>query len=622
MCGFVAIIGDSQAVVDREALTVATNLIKHRGPDDEAYFVDKNVGLGFRRLSILDLTTHSRQPFEDTDGRYVIVYNGEIYNYIEIREELTSKGHVFRSTGDTEVLLTAYKEWGESCVDRLNGMWAFLIFDKVHRSVFGSRDRFGVKPLFMYEGGGRYIFASEIKAIQSIESECRGLNWSVVAQYLVDDRLSEPDSSCETMFKNVREVPAGSTFTLDPKNVMKLRRFWQAEDFGLASQQDPKDEFDRLFRDAVRLRLRSDVPVGVCLSGGLDSTSIICHMADALGDVRSEPLRAFSYTDEHFDEIKQIEATVEATRAELYRLQSDDVLFLDKLEQVIWYQDEPIHSLNAVVGFELYRMASSAGVKVILNGQGADETWAGYGSYFLNYWYGLARSGQLQKLWQELGDYVDVNEGNRLDLLMPVLRTLFRNQLRRSRSYRSLAASRAHRRVAADSWFTQELYDVYPKDVPGFRELDLQSELSRSVSTDPLPLYLRIEDRNSMAHSIETRLPFLDYRLVELGIQTGPEWKIRGPWNKYSLRNAMKGVLPEIVRSRVDKMGFPVSAREWFSGPLNRLVRDTLTQRNSPASELFDTRAVLRDLEQHAQGLADHSSRLLRIMQVQLVASR
>lgn len=621
MCGFVAIIGDSQTVVDQNELSVATNLIRHRGPDDEAYFIDGNVGLGFRRLSILDLTTHSRQPFEDADGRYAIVYNGEIYNYIEIRHELRARGHVFRSMGDTEVLLTAYKEWGESCLERLNGMWAFLIFDKVTRTIFGSRDRFGVKPLYVYERNGRHVFASEIKAIQSIDRECNELNWGSVARYLVDDNISEPGPDRETMFRHVLEVPAGSAFTLEPGKELCIRRFWNAGQFEVESDDDPKEEFDRLFRDAVKLRLRSDVPVGVCLSGGLDSTSILCHMADALGADRSEPLRAFSYTDHGFDELKQIEATIDATQAELHRLESDEVSFRDKLEQVLWFHDEPIHSLNAVVSYELYRMASSAGVKVILNGQGADETWAGYGSYFLHHWYGLAQSGRLRRLWQDVSAYSDMSGSGRFGLLAPVLRTLFRNQLRRSASYRTLAASRAHRRVAADSWFTQELYDAYPKDVPDFRELDLQSDLVRSVSVDPLPLYLRIEDRNSMAHSIETRLPFLDFRLAELAFRSAPEWKIRGPWNKYSLRQSMKGVLPEVVRSRVDKMGFPISSAALFSGPLDGLVRDSLGDRNNRAAALFDSGAILRDLDRHNDGQVDCSGKLLRVLQVHMLAS-
>jgi len=358
----------------------------------------------------------------------------------------------------------------------------------------------------------------------------------------------------------------------------------------------------------------------VLLSGGLDSTSIICQMAELLGEARNDPLRSFSYVDESYDELDQIEATVDATRAESHILNSDDSAFLERLEEVLWFQDEPIHSLNALVGFELYRMAAGTGVKVILNGQGADETWAGYGSYFLNFRYGLARTGRMSRLLHEIREYAVAHKARPGPLLWAVMRTLFRNQLRRSLTYRKLAMRRARHAVAKDSWFTQELFDVYPNDVPEFEELDLHTALARSVAKDPLPLFLRIEDRNSMANSIETRLPFLDYRLVELAFRTQPDWKIRGKWNKFALRQAMKTTLPDLVQSRIDKMGFPVSSDKWFSGPLYEPLREVLAQRNSEAAELLNVPAIMADLEKHKAGYADFSRRFLRVMQVQLLA--
>src|SRR5262245_4694092 len=300
-----------------------TRLLAHRGPDDHGVFSENAVALVFRRLAILDLAPSGHQPMLSRDGRHVIVFNGEIYNFIELREELQGLGHAFHSTGDTEVLLAAYRQWGAECLQRLNGMWAFLIYDRVERRLFGARDRFGVKPLYHCLSSGWLMFASEIKAIRDSNRVRPGFNWRTITQYLLDDRL---DASERTFYLGIEQVPAGTAFEADAAGRMRSWRYWSlpaaAEDAGESA--DPPETYRALFEDAVRLRMRSDVPVGVQLSGGLDSTSIISSMARQLGATaqKRERLHAFCYMAPQFDETPQIRATLRQTGAHLVALDS------------------------------------------------------------------------------------------------------------------------------------------------------------------------------------------------------------------------------------------------------------------------------------------------------------
>lgn len=619
MCGFVAILGRSGYEVDKRLLVQATERLAHRGPDDAGYFTDGNVGLGFRRLSILDLTEKSNQPFEDIDSRYVIVFNGEIYNYVELRKQLESEGHSFKSSGDTEVLLESYKAWGESCVSRFNGMWAFVIFDKLKRTIFGSRDRFGVKPLFVTSGRDRHLFASEIKAILAADPSLGSFNWRLMGQYLVDDRLSAPDQKNETMFADILEVPAGHCFRTDESGRMTSWPFWSVPD-SCDIATDPVSGFRELFEDSVRLRLRSDVPVGVCLSGGVDSTAIICQMRRLLGDSATTPLKAFSYIDRQYDESEQIDATVSQTRAELYKLTNEGTKFLEKLEEVLAVHDEPLHSLNVLVSYELYRLAASTGVKVILNGQGADETWAGYPSYFENYFYGLLQNLEVNSFLDETRSFAATNSVAASEVRRDAIHKYIRNQLRKSNLYRRAEDLKRGHQSRGDNWFTDDFLMNYNVEPGQFTHLDLDSALRLSVKSDPLPLYLRIEDRNSMAHSIETRLPFMDYRLVELAFRTAPGNKLHEGTNKVTLRNAMTGIIPEIVRTRKEKMGFPVSAREWFAGPLYDLVHEVIDSQAARDGGVLNSRQILNDLNRHRDGAIDCSHKLFRVLQYQLMS--
>jgi len=604
MCGFTAIATLDGSRPDRAVLERMTSVIRHRGPDDGAVEVEGAVGFGFRRLAILDLTPLGHQPMSTPDGQLRLVFNGEIYNYRELRRELEACGHTFRSQGDTEVLLHAYQEWGEGCLAKLNGMWAFLIHDLRRGLVFGSRDRFGEKPLFYHRSGDRMLFASEIKGIRASGAYKTGICWPVAAQALLAARFDIPGPSHETLYEGIHQIPAAHAFELHLDGRWRCWRYWSIDDIGREPVQDPTGQFADLFERSVRLRLRSDVPVGVFLSGGMDSTSIICSMSRQMDGVGSgdKTLRAFCFHAEGFDETSYIADTISMTGAEHTILRTGPLEFWNALDRFLWHHDEPVHSMAALVGYKLMELAASHGVKVVLNGQGADETLGGYGAYFNAYWHSLIAHLRLLFLWREVGEFSEAQGGSRGRLFREALVRFGRSQFHAFPWYRRISSRRTRARLIGRSWYEPELTDHYePADL---REMvgTLDRVLKGSVRFFPLPLYLRIEDRNSMAHSVEGRLPFLDHRLVELVFRLGPEWFLRGKWNKYLLREAMQGRIPESVRTRVDKMGFPTPMADWFRGPLYGPVRDLIASREFRERGIYNIPAIERDLERHRKG--------------------
>ena len=624
MCGFAGIVGLDGAAADHGALQRMGSVLAHRGPDDVGIHTAANVGFVFRRLSILDISASGHQPMISEDGGHVIVFNGEIYNFLELRRELESLGWHFKSTGDTEVLLTAYRQWGAACVSKFNGMWAFLIHDLRRGIVFGSRDRMGVKPLYVYRTPSHVYFASEIKAIRASGAYAGGLRADKVAGVLLVGRLDEVAEDERTFHEHIEQVPPGTTFEISADGRMEQRRFWSipAIERNLHGDAAPR-EFARLFDDAVHLRLRSDVPVGVSMSGGLDSTSVMCAMATALanagGDVRPQPVRAFCYLSPDFDESKYIAATLKQTGAELHPVNIDPTRIWDGLETFVWHHDEPVHSMTAMVGYEVYRTAAAAGVKVVLGGQGADETAAGYPTYFRLFWRDLAKSGAWMHLQREITAYAGAHGQPAAQLFRETVLGLLGTLLRSSQAYRERASARATQRLAANPWFTGDLKAQFRRhESPA---TNLRDALQWAVERAPLPIYLRVEDRNSMAHSVEARLPFMDYRLVEFLFSLPSYWKLRGELNKFVMREGMRGKIPDVVRDRVDKMGFPTSARSWFATTLYEPMRDLLASRHARERGWYDVPRIERDLARHKAGEIDVSSGLFNVAQVETLAT-
>ncbi len=615
MCGFAAIIETADARVDERALRAMTDAVRHRGPDDEGYFVRDGVGFGFRRLAILDLTPSAHQPMRSLDGRYTLVFNGEIFNYIELREELSGLGSRFQSTGDTEVLLRAFEAWGPACVQKFNGMWAFLIHDSRTGTVTGARDRFGVKPLYYYQDRHRVLFGSEIKAIRASGYYRDTTNWRTAARYFL---FRELDGSDETFFADIKQVPAGHLFELDRRGTLTFHRFWRLSDRREQPVTDAPARFRDLFEDAVRLRLRSDVPVGVTLSGGLDSTAVICAAARLKGQAsnhRPVPTLAFSFNVRDFDESRFLADTIAQTHADIRSVSTDPVELWGYLDRVLRFHDEPVHSLTAVAGFRIMELAARSGVKVVLGGQGADETLAGYAVYFPNTWYSLLASSQYRELWSELNAHTRVHGGSPYRQAAVEVKRYLKRMAAEYRLYRWLATRKKTRSLLGHPWFGADLgRHLLPLDDSPI-DLTLRGTLLRSVECVPLPLYLRVEDRNSMAQSIEARLPFMDYRLVSFAFELPPNWKMRGPWNKFILREAMKGRIPESVRTRPDKMGFPVPSARWFRQELSDMVQDTVRSKHVAERGIYDVRRVIADANRHRRGEIDASIDLFQVLQ-------
>jgi asparagine synthase (glutamine-hydrolysing) len=615
MCGIVALVDLKGAPVPETTVARMLQSLAHRGPDDAGVAIDGPVGLGFRRLSILDLSPLGHQPMDSADGRLTIIFNGEIYNYVELRRELEGLGHRFRSTGDTDVLLAAYRQWGSDCLRRLNGMWAFLIHDRARNVLFGSRDRFGIKPLYRWNGRGNVVFASEIKAIGASGLYHARLNLRICAEFLYEDRL---DESSETFYDEIVQIPAGHAFELTLDGSYREWSFWDNEATSERSPDDPAAAFAELFENAMQVHMRSDVTVGVNLSGGLDSTSILCAAARLHGESESTgALMAFCYRDHAFDETRFVSDTLAQTGAQLVPLEMTPAELWDSLPAVLASQDEPVHSMTALVGYHLMALAARHRVKVILNGQGADEVLGGYGSYFSERWAELIRMGRPASAWRDIVAYTNAHGGDARRRFARACRHVAQSALQSSSRYRSLAGRRHSARAVASKWLRPDLLCQldFPRPVlpKGLRRV-----LSESVTRAPLPLYLRVEDRNSMAHSIEVRLPFLDHRLVSLAFSLGSEWKVRGPWNKYLLREAMRGRIPESVRARLDKMGFPTDASTWFRGPLYERIRDVIHDSAFRQSPFFDATEIAANLEAHQAGRADHADRLFTAAQFHL----
>jgi len=599
---------------DKVVVERMTASMWHRGPDGAGIHIAGPVGLGFRRLSILDLSHAADQPMLSEDGQLILVFNGEIFNYIELRRELEALGHQFKSTGDTEVLLHSYREWGRRCLDKLNGMWAFVIYDLQRGILFGSRDRFGVKPLYFHRGKDSVLFASEIKAFLS-SGICRtSPNWKVIGAYLLRRRL---DESAESFYEGIEQISPGTAFEIDLRGESNTWRYWTLPDVLVEEVDNPARAFAELFEDSVRLRMRSDVPVGVCLSGGLDSTAIICAMARQWnGSV--QPLHAFAYQAPEFDESSYIADTIRMTQAHLNRLETDPLQAWSALAKVLSFHDEPVHAMSAVMGFELMGLAASKGVKVVLNGQGADEVIGGYSSYFRDYWFTLLSNGELREIWNEVGDFTAFHGGHKAKVLLGVVRHLVSVAMSQINTYQRLARWKNRRDARRHSWFTKDLSEHMDVEVRQVADWTLDATLRQSVERGPLPLYLRLEDRNSMAHSVECRLPFMDYRLVSLVFKCAMRWKMRGPWNKYLLREAMRQRIPESVRTRVEKWGFPVPQGKWISGVWYDLLQELLESRDMRERGIYNLAAIRKDLDLHRQGRKDVSAKLFSVVQLEL----
>jgi asparagine synthase (glutamine-hydrolysing) len=616
MCGFVMTLSANGRSPDVGLTQRMAQLLAHRGPDDEGVFSEHQIAFAFRRLAILDLSAAGHQPLFSIDERQVIVFNGAIYNFIELRAELSALGHLFRSSGDTEVLLAAFRQWGADCLHRLNGMWAFVVYDRDTRRIFAARDRFGVKPLFWFYDARGLVLASEIKALRDSNYAPCAPNQRVIARFLVDGEIDNDD---QTFYSDVQRVPAGSYFEGDATSAPIFRRYWNLAESAadLEEPSAPVENFRDLFDDAVRLRMRADVPTGVLLSGGLDSTAIVTSMAAQRsrgGGAVPAGLEALAYLDPEFNEQIFIDATLKQTRATLQPLDADPEKIWKTFEHHLWYQDEPVHSFTSAIVYLLMELARDNGLKVILNGQGADEALAGYPTYFVQHWADLVRAGQFRHAQSEIAQFARAHERSPLKLKGATAWHWF-NSLRRRIPWNRAVAARRHRyRVHGYGWLGDHIKQSWTPEEDDYSRT-LANALRHAIERSALPLYLRVDDRNSMAHGVEVRLPFMDHRLVALSFRLGSQWKLRGAYTKFVLRAAMRGRIPEIVRTRVQKFGFPTSATRVLQTALRERCRALMRTRAVRDSGFFNVPEIDRLLNSEKTD-ATFSKRLFHITQL------
>ncbi|MBA3816370.1 MAG: asparagine synthase (glutamine-hydrolyzing) [Parachlamydiaceae bacterium] len=623
MCGIAALIRFPNGHITPEMIRAMTDIVHHRGPDDEGFVLvgnnlktvipfggpntQKNVYgnslpytttnthelrskefptmkisilLGHRRLSIVDLSPKGHQPMCAMEDSLWITYNGEVYNYLEIRQELEVAGYTFHSDSDTEVILIAYQHWGKACLHKFNGMFAFVLIDLKQQLIFAARDRFGVKPLYFWQSPAGFLaFASEIKQFTVLPGWQAKVNISRSIDYLAHGLT---DFSNETLFSQVFQLRGGEYIesSLNPATaiVPQVKKWYQLKKIPYQrSYKEASSQFHDLFEDAVRLRLRANVDIGSCLSGGLDSSAIVCmvhHLQkDAPHSGRQKTFSACSHIPK-FDERHFMHIVIKQTDVEGHFVTPTLVDLLADLRQIIWQQDEPFGSSSIFAQHLVFKMAKKNHMKVMLDGQGADESLAGYNEFWTAHFAQLISTGKWSTFHQERKQAIKMNSALNISS-KAILKQLLPARIKRALKKLFLKTPSAN---FLFPWINikQFSYESSTHHEVNFDHLVDQLSYDQLQSTN-LPALLRYEDRNSMAHSIEARTPFLDYRLVEFIFNLPPEYKISEGYTKRILRESIK-CLPEKVRQRTDKLGFATAEEVWMCHEQPQLFREEVSK--------------------------------------------
>lgn len=621
MCGICGIFHrDARRQVEQGALAGMSAQIVHRGPDEDGTYCDSNVGLAIRRLSIIDVQS-GQQPITNEDQNLWIVYNGEIYNHRQLREELEARGHRYRTQSDTETILHLYEEYGAGCVQRLRGMFAFAIWNRRERRLFIARDRLGIKPLYYRYDGGTFLFGSEIKTILKYPGVKAEFNQGALAEYLAFGYIAGP----ETMFAGIHKLLPGHTLEIGETGEVKVSEYWDLKTPADAADH-PRDYYVKGYRDlleqAVASHLMSDVPLGVFLSGGLDS-SVVAALTQK---IRREPIETFSvgYSEETFSELPYARQVADHIGSRHYevRMSSDD--FFDILPTLVWHEDEPIAWPSSVSLYYVARLAKSR-VTVVLTGEGSDETLAGYTRY----------------AWTLMNTRMD---GVYRALTPAVLRKLVRDGLRASPLSASLRRKLEDTFLLRDgeawsSFYFDNFYSAFSAEdqqellastlrsgagdayANSLRYWDQSSGdlLHRMLYTDIKTYLVELlmkQDQMSMAASIESRVPFLDHPLVEFTASIPARYSIRGREGKSILKSAVEDLLPKSVIYR-KKMGFPTPWARWLKARLDGLETMLLEPRALNRG-LFGKDAIVRLFAEHRAGSRDHGDRIWRLLNLEI----
>ncbi len=584
MCGIAGIIELKGAPVYKQQLGNMLEAIKHRGPDDEGIFIDGAVGLGHVRLSIIDLSKAGHQPMFSNNNRYCIVFNGEIYNYIELREELKSH-YQFVSKTDTEVLLAAYIVWGEACLHKLNGDFAFVIYDTQDKTIFGARDRFGIKPFYYSQSTEKFIFASEINAVIKEEPD-RKVNEKVVFDYLVYNRT---DTSHETFFQSVYKLKHGHCFTIKG-GVVDIKRWYNLNERIQYPTPISKEAYREELKKAIGLRLRSDVPVGVCLSGGIDSStlaSVLYH------DFSVKELKTFSAVfgkGNWADESPFIDV-YRGTLKNMYTIQPDAEMFFNEFETFINSHGEPIPGVSPYCQYKVMQLAQG-NVGVTLDGQGADEMLGGYTNFYGSYFKELLNGFKWLSLLKEASGYLKKNPSK--DAYFYFVFYLLPDSMKGylgKRKYGSVNKA-FYQQHSGISTISEDLYSPETLHDSFLEHFEYKLEH-----------LLKWDDLNSMHFSVESRVPFLDHNFVEKTLSLPPDHILKSGITKYILRESVKDILPAKIYNRYDKKGFSTPSDDWFrSAKFQQFITELLNSDSFNKRGYFDVEDCKRKYQVHLSG--------------------
>lgn len=594
MCGICGTLQPSG--IELTHVVKMNRMASHRGPDGEAYWLwdgqsttgqfvrnesadDQHqqgiIGLGHSRLAILDLSDAGLQPMSSKDKQVWIVYNGEVYNYIELRSELKQVGHKFNTSTDTEVILAAYDQWGTDCFARFNGMWGLAIVDLRRRVLVLSRDRLGIKPLYVWAENKAIAFASEIKQFFVLPQITAVANMDAILEY-IDTGY---DLSPASFFEGIQVFPPGcwGEVSIDQAEDLLPHPFWLPENITVSKtigRSEATESIRTIFEHSVRLRLRSDVPVGICLSGGLDSSAIYGQV-QCLKDRQGPSTHAFSavFDDRRFDERKYIEIVLESFGGIGHNVFPKAQGFLDDFDDFIFHHDEPPGSLSVYAAWSVMQLAKETQIPVLLNGQGGDELFSGYWpAYYLFLWQRLRRSPlqAAKHLFSLLLPH------SNLTLISQVIPHLHQYQNRKRQDNRDVLRQCWQSNTQRENWATAS------------QKLEPEQYRISEIRHIHLPRLLKWDDRNSMAFSIEGRYPFLDHRLVEYALRLPPDMNLRRGWNKLLLREALGHVLPPAVQWRRSKIGFETPQSVWVQTILRPVLDQWAAQPSEQLQQIID----------------------------------
>jgi len=602
MCGISGIISLNREKVNLPRLRQMSQSLAHRGPDGEDVYINPggNAGFAHRRLAIIDKSPAAAQPMH-IGKRYTIVHNGEIYNYRELRATLERAGYTFRTESDTEVVVTAYQHYGNECLQHFDGMFAFAIWDEAAQTLFAARDRFGEKPFFYFIDEEELVFASEMKALWAA-GVSREVNEKMLYNYITLGYTQNPEDAAETFFTNIQKLPARSFLQYDARSHQLIQEvYWDITIHATrqeASEQELINQFSYLLQQSVTRRLRSDVPVGTSLSGGLDSSAVLRMVTD----ITSAPVKTFSAIFPGFerDESRYVQEMTAATQSENVAIQCSIDEVISNFETVCYHQEEPFQSASVLAQFSVYKTARQQGIPVLLDGQGADEILAGYHKYYPWYWLELFRSNK-KRLQQELaqaraaGVTVPWSWKNKLAAWFPSHAAVWLKRMRTRQQRHHPDLDPAFLEVCGQSYYTIPHID------------NLNGVLYYNTLINGLEELLRYADRNAMAHGVEVRLPFLNHELVQFVFALPSAYKIRDGRTKWILRKSMENLLPATITGRTDKVGFEPPQLQWMQ---DRRLQEYIHESRRRLVKYGILRAtalqkIIRPMDAHAAGNND-----------------